>query len=149
MVDDTNSLVVTRTYSKTWSMAAARLGYGVAPTWVVDELDKVVLPYHLDAAKQIAGTIALDYLDEMRARVSALVEERGRVDHWPSGANFILFRPRSRSGAEVWRALVDRSILVRNCASWPRLDDCLRLTLGTREENDEFVSALRSALEAS
>ena len=158
LVDDTNSLVVTRTYSKTWSMAAARLGYGVAPTWVVDELDKVVLPYHLDAAKQIAGTIALDYLDEMRARVSALVEERGRVaaaldeldvDHWPSGANFILFRPRSRSGAEVWRALVDRSILVRNCASWPRLDDCLRLTLGTREENDEFVSALRSALEAS
>ena len=94
----------------------------------------------------------------MRARVSALVEEWGRVaaaldeldvDHWPSGANFILFRPRSRSGAEVWRALVDRSILVRNCASWPRLDDCLRLTLGTREENDEFVSALRSALEAS
>lgn len=155
LVDDANSLVVTRTYSKTWSMAAARLGYGVGPAWVVEELDKVVLPYHLDAAKQIAGTIALDYLDEMRTRVATLVEERGRVaaafddldvDHWPSGANFILFRPRPRSGADVWQSLVDRSILVRNCASWPRLDDCLRLTLGTREENDAFLAALEESL---
>lgn len=158
LVDDANSLVVTRTYSKTWSMAAARLGYGVAPAWVVEELDKVVLPYHLDAAKQIAGTIALDYLDEMRARVATLVEERGRVaaaldeldvDHWPSGANFILLRPRHRPGQEVWQDLVDRSILVRNCASWPRLDDCLRLTLGTPDENTEFLAALAASLEPS
>lgn len=162
LVDDANSLIVTRTYSKTWSMAAARLGYGIAPSWLVHELDKVVLPYHLDSAKQIAGTIALDYVDEMRARVAALVEERGRVvaafddlgsdgggvDHWPSGANFVLFRPRSRSGEDVWQSLVDRSILVRNCSSWPRLDDCLRLTLGTPEENDAFLAALADALGA-
>lgn len=157
LVDDDTSLVVTRTYSKTWSMAAARIGYGVGPAWLVEELDKVVLPYHLDAAKQIAGTIALDYLDEMRARVAALVEERGRVtaaldelevDQWPSGANFVLFRPRKRPGAKVWQDLVDRSILVRNCASWPRLDDCLRLTLGTSDENDAFLAGLTESLES-
>ena len=158
LVDDDTPLVVTRTFSKTWSMAAARLGYLIGPTWVVEELDKVVLPYHLDTAKQIAGALALDYLDEMRARVATLIEERGRVvaaldeldvDQWPSGANFILFRPRHRTGEQVWTSLVERSVLVRNCASWPGLDDCLRVTLGTASENDAFLAALAASLEES
>ena len=68
------------------------------------------------------------------------------VDQWPSAANFILFRPRHRSGDQVWAELVERSVLVRNCASWPGLDDCLRITLGTAEENDEFLAALRQVL---
>ncbi len=155
LVDEDRSIVVSRTYSKTWSAAALRLGYLVAPTWCVEELEKVVLPYHLDAVKQLAGLLALDHLDEMRARVARLVEQRGRVaaaldgldvDQWPSAANFILFRPRNRSGAEVWAALVERSVLVRNCSSWPGLDDCLRVTLGTPEENDEFLAALGEVL---
>jgi len=56
LVSEETPLVVTRTFSKTWSMAAARLGYLIGPKWLVAELDKVVLPYHLDTAKQIAGT---------------------------------------------------------------------------------------------
>ena len=155
LVDGDRPLVVTRTYSKTWSMAAARLGYLVGPAWLVAELDKVVLPYHLDALKQVAGTVALDFVDEMHTRVAALVEERGRltaaladlpVDVWPSGANFVLFRPRQRSGDQVWKDLVDRSVLVRNCSSWPRLDGCLRVTIGTRAEDDAFLDALREVL---
>ncbi len=155
LVDEARPLVVTRTFSKTWSMAAARLGYLVGPSWLVAELDKVVLPYHLDAFKQAAGTVALSFHDEMRARVAALVEERGRlsaaladlpVDVWPSGANFVLFRPRDRDGAKVWQELVDRSVLVRNCASWPRLDGCLRVTIGTRDEDDAFLAALTEVL---
>jgi histidinol-phosphate aminotransferase len=148
-------LVVTRTFSKTWSMAAARLGYVIGPSWFVEDLERVALPYHLDAAKQLAGEIALDYVDEMHARVSALVEERGSVEAslrsmpievWPSAANFILFRPQNRSGQDVWQELVDRSILVRNCASWPHLRDCLRMTLGTPAENAAFVAALEDIL---
>ena len=54
----------------------------------------------------------------------------------------MLFRVPGRSGDAVWQELLDRSILVRNCASWPRLDDCLRLTLGTRSEDDRFLAAL-------
>jgi histidinol-phosphate aminotransferase len=155
LVNDDNPLVVTRTFSKTWSMAAARLGYVVAPAWVVTELDKVVLPYHLDAFKQRAATLALDYVDEMNHRVAALVEERGRltsalselpVDVWPSGANFVLFRPRAVDGAAVWQALLDRSILVRNCSSWPRLEGCLRVTIGTTEEDDAFLAVLGEIL---
>ncbi|HEY7626795.1 MAG TPA: aminotransferase class I/II-fold pyridoxal phosphate-dependent enzyme, partial [Ilumatobacteraceae bacterium] len=93
-IDESTALVVTRTFSKTWSMAAARLGYLVGPSWLVAELDKVALPYHLDAAKQIAGRLALQYTEEMNARVEAIIEERQRIaaalaelplDVFPSG----------------------------------------------------------------
>jgi histidinol-phosphate aminotransferase len=148
-------LVVVRTFSKTWSMAAARLGYCVAPPEVVEALEKVVLPYHLDAVKQVAGELALEFEDEMRARVAALVEERGRlvagltaldVDVFPSGANFVLFRPRRIGGKEAWQGLLDRSVLVRDCSSWPRLDGCLRVTIGTPAEDDAFLAALEEVV---
>jgi histidinol-phosphate aminotransferase len=155
LVDDDTPLLVSRTFSKTWSMAAARLGYGIGPSWLIDELDKIALPYHLDAVKQLAGCLALRYGDEMDARVAALVEERGRliaaltdlpVTLWPSGANFVLFRPEKRDGDDVWRALVDRSVLVRNVGSFPGLGGCLRVTVGTRDEDDRFLSALEDIL---
>ncbi|HTO01292.1 MAG TPA: histidinol-phosphate transaminase [Microthrixaceae bacterium] len=155
LVDEERSIVVTRTFSKTWSAAGLRLGYLIGPSWVVAELEKVVLPYHLDSMKQLAGTLALEHLSEMEARVASLVEERGRVeaalaelpvDQWPSGANFILFRPRAIDGDVVWAELVERSVLVRNCSSWPRLEGCLRVTLGTREEDDEFLKSLAEVL---
>ena len=148
-------LVVSRTYSKTWAMAAARLGYLLAPGWVVAELEKVALPYHLDAVTQAAGTIALDYEDEMGRRVEQLVAERDRlaleldrmpVERWPSGSNFVLFRPLEVPGEAVWEALLHRSVLVRNCSSWPRLGGCLRVTVGTPAENDRFLSALEEVL---
>ena len=60
-------------------MAGARLGYLVGPSWLVEELDKVVLPYHLAAATQAAGTVALAYREEMAARVRELVAERERL----------------------------------------------------------------------
>lgn len=157
LVDDDVPLVVTRTYSKTWSMAGARLGYLVGPSWLVAELDEVVLPYHLDAVKQAAGMIALDYEAEMRARVASLVEERGRVVAalsdlpvrvWPSGANFVLVRPEEHDGHRVWEQLVARSVLVRDCSSWPRLAGCLRVTIGTPAEDDAFLAALREVLGA-
>ena len=157
MVAEDRPLVVTRTFSKTWSMAGARLGYLIGPSWLVAELDKVVLPYHLDAVKQIAGRLALRYSDDMNDRVDHIVSERNRIvaamrelalDVFPSGANFVLFRlrPGGLTGREVWQGLVDRSVLIRDCSSWPRLDDCLRVTVGTPAENTEFLDALADVL---
>ena len=158
MVGDDVPLVVTRTYSKTWSMAAARLGYLLGPASVVSALwEKAALPYHVDALKQVAGRLALRFTDEMEERVARLVSERERVTSalarlpvttWPSEANFVLFRPGSRRGRDVWQGLVDRSVLVRDCSSWPRLDGCLRVTVGTSEENDVFLAALEEVLES-
>ena len=148
-------LVVIRTFSKTWSMAAARLGYLIGPQWLVAELDKVVLPYHLDSAKQIAGTLALQYRSAMEERVEYLIRERERVavalsrlelDVFPSGANFILFRPRHAGGRVFWQQLVERGVLIRDCSGWPRLANCLRVTIGTSDENDAFLQAVSQIL---
>ena len=91
----------------------------------------------------------------MNDRVARLVDERERlvaaladlpVDVWPSGSNFVLLRPQHLSGDDVWQGLVDRSVLVRNCASWPRLQGCLRVTIGTPDEDDRFLEALTEVL---
>lgn len=161
LLDEQRPLVVVKTFSKTWSMAAARLGYLLGPRWLVEELEAVVPPYHLDGLKQAAGVAALEFTREMQARVAAVVEERGRVSArladlgcrvWPSGANFVLFRPpvlpdHGGDRPTVWQALVDRSILVRDTSSWRYLDGCLRVTIGTPEENSAFLEALTDILD--
>jgi histidinol-phosphate aminotransferase len=155
MVDDDRPLVVTRTFSKTWSMAGARLGYLVGPAEVVANLERVALPYHLDAVKQAAGRLALEFVDEMEDRIGLIVRERQRilaalgsvpVTAWPSQANFVLFRPDRRKGEEVWAGLLERGVLVRDTSSWPGLLGCLRVTVGTPEENDAFLTALEAVL---
>lgn len=156
LVGDERPLVVARTYSKVWSMAALRLGFCVAPPWVIEELEKVVLPYHLAAPTQLAGVLALRYGGEMDERVALLVRERERlqaeleavegVTVFPSGANFVLLRVHG-DGHALWQRLVDRGILVRDFSAWPRLTGCLRVTVGTPEENDAFLAALREAVE--
>jgi histidinol-phosphate aminotransferase len=148
-------LVVVRTFSKTWSMAAARLGYLVADAEVVRACELVGLPYHLDAVTQVAGRLALDFTDEMNERVAAIAEERGRIaaafaglpiETWPSDGNFLLFRPTHREAGAVWADLVSASVLVRDCSRWPGLTGCLRVTVGLPEENDRFLAALTESL---
>jgi len=156
LVGDDRPLIVSRTYSKVWSMAALRLGFCVGPPWVVEELEKVVLPYHLAVPTQLAGVLALRFGREMDSRVALLVRERERlraalagVDGltvYPSGANFVLLRVHG-DGHAVWQRLVDRGVLVRDFSRWPRLEECLRVTVGTPEENDAFLAALREAVE--
>lgn len=158
LVADDVPLVVVRTYSKVWSLAAVRLGFAVGPTAVIAELEKVVLPYHLSAPTQLAGLTALRFGAEMRSRVETLVAERTRLVEelrrlpgltvFPSGANFVLVRP-DGDGQAVWERLVARGILVRDFSRWPRLDDCLRITVGTPDEDDRMLAALRGALDES
>ena len=149
------NLLIVRTFSKTWSLAALRLGYVIADPEIIEALFRVTLPYHLDAIKQIAGVLALEYEDEMNERVERLVAERRRlvaalselpVDVVPSEANFILFRLQNRTANEVWTALVAESVLVRDISALPHLAGHLRVTVGTPEENDRFLSGLAHAL---
>ena len=155
LVDDDRPLVVVRTYSKVWSLAGVRLGFGVAPTWVIAELEKVLLPYNLSVPTQVAGTVALEFVGAMERRVATLVEERGRLfaalssldalDVTPSGANFLLFRVHG-DAHDVWKRLLARNVLVRDFSSWPHVEGCLRVTVGTPAENDQFLDALREVL---
>jgi histidinol-phosphate aminotransferase len=97
----------------------------------------------------------LQFSEQMESRVASVVAERDRIIRelskmpvrvWPSQANFVLWRPQTRSGAETWDGLVQRSVLVRDTSSWPGLGGCLRTTVGTKEENDRFLSALEEVL---
>ncbi|HVB91094.1 MAG TPA: histidinol-phosphate transaminase [Acidimicrobiales bacterium] len=148
-------LVVTRTFSKTWAMAGARLGYLVGDPEAVRACESVALPYHLSAQTQLAGLLALRHTAEMETRVALISEERGRVaaalgdlpvESWPSDANFILFRPKSKDADEVWRSLLAHSVLIRNCTGWEGLPGCLRVTIGRPDENDRFLTALKESL---
>ena len=170
MFDEDVPLAITRTFSKTWGLAAARLGYVMAPGWVCCELEKVALPYRLNQLTQTLGELALDFEDEMLRRSRSIMSERQRicdqltrlgVRFWPSAANFVLFRdPAVAAGSgtgsaaadaseapnPLWEKLLERSVLVRDCSSWPRLAGCLRVTVGTPAENDQFLEALEDAL---
>jgi histidinol-phosphate aminotransferase len=151
LIDDALPLVVVRTYSKVWSLAAVRLGYAIGPRWVIAELEKVALPYSLSVPTQLAGELALEFRSEMEARVASLVEERGRVfaalselpgmHTYPSGANFLMMRFEGDAHA-VWEQLLARDILVRDFSRWPRVEGSLRVTIGTPAENDAYIAAL-------
>ena len=155
MVSEDKPLAVTRTFSKTLSMAALRVGYVVAPKQMIADLEIAVLPYHLDSFKQAATIAALGFVSEMEERVALIKSERARIfaaisdmdcDVWPSGANFILCRPRSTAATAVWQRMVEAGVLVRDCSTWQRLSGCLRVTVGTSDENSAFLGALSTAL---
>ncbi len=156
LIADDVPLVVVRTYSKVWSLAALRLGFAVGPAPIVTQLDDVILPYHLALTTQLAGLAALDFDAEMRDRVDALVTERHRLAAaltrlpdltvYPSGANFVLVRVDGDAHA-LWERLVQRGVLVRDFSAAPRLEGCLRITVGTPAEDDRLLDALRESLE--
>jgi histidinol-phosphate aminotransferase len=154
LVDELPRLVVCRTFSKAWRLAGLRLGYLLAHEWVIDDLRKVRLPYHLDSLTQEAGLVALELSDDITAHVADLVAERDylldqlrRMDGvqvWPSDANFLLFRtPRD----DLFEQLLSRGVLIRDFSDKPRLERCLRVSVGTRQENDIFLDALRACLQ--
>lgn len=151
-----DNLAVVKTFSKAFSLAAARLGYCLASPELVGNLARVRLPYHLSGITQAAGEAALRHvaeslsiLDRVRAERDRLVEALGRaegVEVFPSDANFVLLRTPAPAGL-LWRALLGRGVLVRDVSGAPGLERCLRVTAGTPEETGAFLAALPEALE--
>jgi histidinol-phosphate aminotransferase len=154
MLDELPRLVVVRTFSKAFRLAGLRLGYLVAAPWVVDDVQTVRLPYHLDAIKQVAGLVALEQADDFlghrartadeRDRVHAVLAARDDVEVWPSAANFLLVRAHV---PDLFERLLGHGVLVRDFSTRPRLAGCLRVTIGTRAENDAFLTALAASLD--
>jgi histidinol-phosphate aminotransferase len=145
-------LVVTRTMSKAFALAGARLGYLVASPEVVAAVQLVRLPYHLSAVTQAVARVALRHADELLGTVAALRTERDALVSWlrtqpgleaaESDANFVLFG-RFADRDLVWQRLLDRGVLVR--ATGP--DGWLRVSAGTPEEMAAFRAALMVSIE--
>jgi histidinol-phosphate aminotransferase len=139
-------LIVSRTMSKAFGMAGLRLGYLAADAAVVDALQLVRLPYHLSSLTQAAARTALAHTDALLATVEAVKAQRDRIvaelpgiglTSVPSDANFVLFGHFADAPA-VWQALLDRGVLVRDVG----LPGWLRVTAGTKDETDAFLTAL-------
>jgi histidinol-phosphate aminotransferase len=139
-------LVVTRTMSKAFGFAGGRLGYLAADPAVVEAVQLVRLPYHLSSLTQAAARAALAHRDALLATVEAIKEQRDRIVRElrahgrrvaDSDANFVLFEA-GPDQKTVWRALLDRGVLVRDVglAGW------LRVTAGTPTETDAFLAAI-------
>ncbi|MFC3998597.1 histidinol-phosphate transaminase [Nocardiopsis sediminis] len=146
LLPDHPRLIVTRTMSKAFALAGARVGYLAAHPAVVDALQLVRLPYHLSAVTQAVAATALDFADELLGAVKQLREERDSLVAWlrdrghavaDSDANFVLFGEFADRSA-VWRGLLDHGVLIREVGppGW------LRVTVGTPDEMAAFRTAL-------
>ena len=156
LVEECDNLVVTRSFSKSWRLAGARIGYLVAPPRIIDEVQKVRLPYHFSALSQATVLTALNHADEIMGTIETLNFEKMKmydeltslrgVTAFHSDANFILFRCDSRPATEVWQDLLDKGILLRDFSEVPGCESCLRVSVGTHEENEKFLEALSTLL---
>ncbi|MGH3331666.1 MAG: histidinol-phosphate transaminase [Nocardioidaceae bacterium] len=151
LLPTTPNLVVTRTMSKAFALAGARLGYLAASTEICDALRVVRLPYHLSAVTQAVATVALRHAKELLARVDDLRAERDATVTWlreqgltvaESDANFCLFGTFADRHA-VWQGLLGRGVLIRETGP----DGWLRVSVGTPEEMAAFKAALLEVLE--
>ncbi len=143
-------LIVTRTMSKAFAMAGARVGYLAADPAVIDALLLVRLPYHLSAVTQAVARTAIAFQDELLGAVEALRAERDAIVGWLRGegfevadsdANFVLFG-RFPDRHAVWRRVLDRGVLIREVGP----PEWLRVSVGTPEEMAAFRAALKESL---
>ena len=151
LLPTTPNLIVTRTMSKAFALAGARLGYLAAAPEVCDALRLVRLPYHLSATTQAVAMVALRHAKELLARVDDLRAERDATVSWlrqqqltvaESDANFALFGTFEDRNA-VWQGLLDRGVLIRVVGP----DGWLRVSIGTSEEMAAFRTALLEVLD--
>ena len=147
-------VVVLRTLSK-FGLAGVRLGYLAGPAALVDEIDKVRPPYNISALNAEATLFAIEHADEFARQAALLRDERARLQRelaalpgvtpFPSEANMILVRV--GSAAAVFAGMKARGVLVKNVEGMhPLLTNCLRLTVGTSEENTLMIRALADSL---
>jgi len=151
------NLVVLRTFSKAMALAGLRLGYLLASPEIVREVNKARLPYNLNFFSQAVAMAALDDWDTLRGNVEKIVASREDllyrlyrvpgVRPFPSKANFILLELLEADPKTVFESVYRRGVLVRDVTSYPRLQRCLRVSVGSEPENEAFLSALRHALE--
>ena len=147
------NLLVTRTFSKAYGLAGLRAGFGVANKELIEMMNRIRPPFNMNSAAQAAAVAALedqaflktvvDSNTKERARLAAFFDELG-LDQLPSQANFIMVRVGLKA-AEINEAMLRRGVILRPLKSYG-LPEYMRISVGSREENDIFMKAFREAL---
>ena len=146
-------LVILQTFSKAWGLAGLRLGMAFASSIVIDILNKVKAPYNISQSTQDLALAALQNIGQVNEWIKITVAERERLSAlllelpivtkvYPSDANFILVEITDAAG--IYHALVDQGIILRDRSKVVLCDGCLRITIGTPQENEILLSALKS-----
>jgi histidinol-phosphate aminotransferase len=145
------NLIITRTFSKAFSGAGLRIGYLLGTSEVVNEINKIKLPYNINFFSERTASLLLKNLDVVRERLAIITAERQLLfgflktlpfdNVYPSYANFILVRCRNK--AALWDFLKKEGILVRDVSTYPMLDGCLRISVGSAEENTTLTKAIK------
>jgi histidinol-phosphate aminotransferase len=146
-------VIVARTFSKAYGMAAARIGYMLASEEITKMVGRVTMPYHANVLTLAAAAIVYQMRDEFVPRIQMYVAERKRLGEefkkmgfsvYPSETNFILVKI---AKAAEYNAYLERAnVGVRSFGDAPRLENCLRITVGTREENDRLLKLTKEFL---
>ena len=150
---DYPNLVVMQTFSKAWGLASLRLGMAIASKEIVDVLNKIKPPYNINQCTQDLAMKALDNLEDVNGMIVEIVKQRDELAYtlmqipyvqivYPSDANFLLVKV--NDATRVYDYLKEQGIIVRNRSNVILCDDCLRITVGTENENRDLINALGS-----
>ncbi len=153
LLNDFENLILLRTLSKI-GLAGLRIGYLIGNSDILSEIKKVKLPYNVDAVSQYVATYALqNFYSRIKKFIREVITERENllkklssfknITVYPSEANFILFK--STKSKEIYQKLLKSGILIRDMSS--TIKNSLRVTVGTKEENEEFIKALKNILD--
>lgn len=149
-----DNLIFLNTLSKL-GMAAMRLGFLIGKKDIIAQLDKVRLPYNVNSLSQVAANFFLDYQDEFSRQVAEIIKRREElylglkeiagIKPYPSQSNFIFFSCAFDSN-RIYIKLIAKGIVVKNLNIPPLMPDCMRVTVGSKKENEAFLKALKSAV---
>jgi len=151
-LSDYSNLVILQTFSKAWGNAAIRLGMAFASAEIVQVLNKIKYPYNINNLTQKQALEAMKNPAQVKLWVETLLDERSKlitqlgkmsvVSHiYPTDANFVLVRV--HNAVYIYQELVKKGIIVRNRSNVSLCMDCLRITVGTPEENQILLSELK------
>ncbi len=151
LLPEHKNLVISRTFSKAFSLAGMRFGYLISNRAVIEQLEKVNLPYNVNCFTEAIVSELLDERKSLFERVGYIVEQRQRmfeqmseinaIQVYPSKANFLLFK--SDNARSLFQALRHKGVLVRDVSGYPLLQDHLRVNVGSAEENDYFLKIIK------
>ncbi len=151
LLTEYENLVVLQTFSKAWGLAGVRMGMAFSTTVIVDIMNKVKPPYNVSEPSQQIVLEALDNIKKVNDEIKTTVEERNKfgknlreqklaLEVYPSEANFILAK--FADANKVYDQLLEKGIVVRNRSTVELCDNCLRITIGTPNENEILLKAL-------
>ncbi len=155
LLNDFPNLVILQTFSKAWGMAGIRLGMAFAATKIVSVLNKIKYPYNLNILTQQKALELIENRDKVEKWVKLLIAEREKmkkllsdfpfiVKIFPSDANFILVKMHDARG--IYEFLKEKGVIVRDRSKVHLCEDSLRITIGSSDENEQFLNALKELI---